>query len=270
MGTTLFLIDPQNDFADQHGALSVRGGEESMYAIMDILEYSPDKIDRIVITLDEHPINHIAHAVMWLNSHGHHPNEFSQVCYADAQAGKWFAALRENEATQIDYLRAVEEAGEVLTIWPQHCLTGSWGAAVHDMLWDSLMKWWKPGKELLVFSKSGAWQSEQYSSFQCLVPVADDPTTGINWKLRDAIIDDQIYVGGLALSHCVAATLRDAINLTPDIDLASRITLLLDCTSPVQGFEKQGQNFVDEFVAKGGKVGNAAEIFQDYNCEQGP
>jgi nicotinamidase/pyrazinamidase len=269
MGTTLFLIDCQNDFIDDttiNPALPVPGSLYDMNNLLDLFLYHAGRIDRVVIALDQHPFNHIAHAVMWADRNGLCPEPFETVRHVDVQAGKWRASNPNLEAIQADYVKNLEAAGEVLTIWPPHCLIGTRGADIHDSLLEGLRHWWHPERELLLFPKSGNWQTEQYSSFKACVVVPDDPSTDFNYKMRDAIVDDQILVAGEALSFCVAASVMDAINCTHTIKIAERMVLLRDCTSPVRGFEQRAENFVDEFQRLGGRVSTSAEIFGNPAC----
>jgi nicotinamidase-related amidase len=167
MGTTLVIVDPQHDFIDDTAimqpALPVPGAAADMGNLIDLIDYQGSKIDRIVIPLDQHPVNHIAHGVMWLDPSGNHPTPFTVITDAEIKAGRWRASLRENEAVQHAYVEAVEATGEELRIWPPHCIIGSIGATIYEPLWDALGRWWVPGRELLLFPKSGVWCSEQYS-----------------------------------------------------------------------------------------------------------
>jgi nicotinamidase/pyrazinamidase len=264
MGTTLFIIDPQNDFMDTPEApLGVPGAIADMNNLIDLLIYHGDKINRIVVPLDQHPPNHIAHARMWIDRKGDHPKPFTRISNKDVNAGLWRASVPTLEVAQAEYVESVELAGEELTIWPEHCLIGSHGACIFEPLWDTLRSWWQPGRDLLLFPKSGNWQTEQYSSFKAAVVMPDDPATDFNYGLRDAIIDDQTLVSGEALSHCVAASVEDAINWTHTVNLVERMVLLEDATSPVRGFEQRGQDFVAEFVRLGGRLSTTGAIFGD-------
>jgi nicotinamidase/pyrazinamidase len=266
MGTTLFLIDCQNDFIDDPmfpATLPVPGSFDDIgYRLCDLLTDHGDKINRVVLTMDQHPFNHIAHSVMWINRAGKNPPAFSTISLADVRAGKWQASVPVNQSVQAGYVENLETLGGVLTIWPAHCLIGTRGADIHSTLLRELRIWWQPNRELLIFPKSTNWKTEQYSSFQACVPVPDDPSTDFNYRLLDAINDDQILAAGEALSHCVEASLRDAIKFTPDFNLAERMVLLRDCTSPVQGFEKKAEDFVADFQKLGGRVTTSIEIFK--------
>jgi nicotinamidase-related amidase len=72
-------------------------------------------------------------------------------------------------------------------------------------------------------------------------------------EVSDQIIADLLkfrilFLSGQALSHCVRAALIDIIRYLnkQDKTLARRIYLLKDCTSSVPGFEKEGQDALDQ------------------------
>ncbi len=244
MGTTLFIIDPQEDFIDEPGAaLPVKGAANNMLNLIDLLTFAGDKINRIVVALDQHPVNHIAHADMWVDAQRQSPAPYTAISDVDVKAGLWRATNPDLEGIQMSYVEAVEAAGETLI--------------------GALKDWWNPSRELLLFPKSGVWCTEQYSSFRAAVVVPDESSTDFNYRMRDAIIDDQILVAGEALSHCVAASVMDAIRFTTDINLAERMLLLRDCTSSVTGFEERGDKFLAEFQGVGGRVILSTGFYQD-------
>lgn len=52
-----------------------------------------DKIVNIVVTLDTHNVDHIAHAVVWNSKEdgsGVEPSIFSRISYNDVKNGVWF------------------------------------------------------------------------------------------------------------------------------------------------------------------------------------
>ena len=68
------------------------------------------------------------------------------------------------------------------------------------------------------------------------------------WYCIDKLKEyEHVIIAGEALSHCVANTIRDLAVYIP----AHRMIVLIDCTSNVIGFEEVGNDFVNEFRAKG-------------------
>src|ERR1044071_1870136 len=112
MGTTLLIIDPQHDFIDHDlliaPALPVPGSTDDMNNLIDLIDFHGDQINRILIPLDQHPPNHIAHAVMWIDQNGQHPDPFTTILASDVEAGRWRASIVANQEIQARYLREAE------------------------------------------------------------------------------------------------------------------------------------------------------------------
>lgn len=262
MGRTLFIIDMQNDFIDQNdAALPVPGGFHNVVNTSILIGTKGDYFHKIVVALDQHPLNHIAHAIMWQDVQGNHPAPFTTITAQDVDDGTWMASNERNRRIQHDYVRDVEGVGSSLTIWPEHCIIGSWGASLHPRLCHDLRHWSRPDRLVQFFPKSGNWSTEQYSSFRAIVPRYEDTSTLWNRRMYEAVKDDEIYISGLALSHCVAESLRDAFHHRPEDELARRMTILLDCTSSVSGCEEMADEFLNEFVMAGGRVKLTKDVF---------
>ena len=105
--------------------------------------------------------------------------------------------------------------------------------------------------------------TEQYSALRAEVPRADDPSTQMNENLLARLLDGPgpLLVAGEALSHCVAATMRDAVERMTSQQRADTV-LLSDCMSPVAGFEAAGQDFLRQARADGVQVLTAAQALE--------
>ena len=62
------------------------------------------------------------------------------------------------------------------------------------------------------------------------------------------------------MSHCVANTIRDIASNFSD-DQIKRFVLLEDATSSVQGFEKMGEDFINEMVNRGMRLAKTTTCF---------
>ena len=62
MTAALLIIDPQSDFVDEGGALQVPQAIEDMQRLSRFIVAHAQKIDKIFISLDSHPVVHISHA----------------------------------------------------------------------------------------------------------------------------------------------------------------------------------------------------------------
>jgi nicotinamidase/pyrazinamidase len=161
--SALIVIDLQNDFCEG-GALAVPGGEK----IVDTVNAIAPLFERIVLTQDWHPAGHISFASSWP---GHGAYE------------------------------SVEAEGIPQTLWPDHCVQGSSGAA------------FRPGLETdrasLILRKGFHPRLDSYSCF-----FENDRTTptGLEGWLRSVKVSG-LYIAGLATDYCVLYSVLDALRL---------------------------------------------------------
>lgn len=156
----LLVIDVQNDFIPG-GPLAVPGGDE----IVPLINRLGRSFNQVVLAQDWHPAGHAS--------------------FASSHPGK-----QPFDTTQLPY-------GEQ-TLWPDHCIQGSQGAALHPAL-DL------PHAQLII-RKGCNPDIDSYSAFM----EADRQTpTGLAGYLKERGIDT-VYVVGLALDFCVMFTALDA------------------------------------------------------------
>ena len=156
----LVVVDAQNDFMPG-GALAVARGDE----VVPVINRLAARFENVVLTQDWHPSGHISFA----SSHpGRKPFETVELAYG----------------TQV--------------LWPDHCVQGTAGAALHSEL--------NLAKAHLVIRKGHHVGIDSYSAFL----EADRTTpTGLAGYLRERNLD-KLYVCGLATDFCVAWTALDA------------------------------------------------------------
>ena len=250
MGIELLIVDPQNDFCIPTGSMYIKNAEQDCQHIAQFIDKYIDEIDSIHITMDMHPYYHIAHPIFWKDADGNQPAVNTLITHADFVSGKYRPADENLNKRVEDYLINLETRGRyVLTIWTPHCLLATQGACVEKKVLDAARKWeqHKPGRIIDFVTKASNPMTEHYSAIQAEVPDPSDPSTRINFTLIDKLKNKDIYVTGEALSHCISHTIRDLCMYIP----ASRITLLTDCTSNVEGFEDIGNHFLVEYQNKG-------------------
>ncbi|KGU86180.1 bifunctional nicotinamidase/pyrazinamidase [Pseudomonas mediterranea] len=156
----LLVIDVQNDFIPG-GPLAVPGGDE----IVPLINRLGRSFNQVVLAQDWHPAGHAS--------------------FASSHPGK-----QPFDTTQLPY-------GEQ-TLWPDHCIQGSQGAALHPAL-DL------PHAQLII-RKGCNPDIDSYSAFM----EADRQTpTGLAGYLKERGVDT-VYVVGLALDFCVMFTALDA------------------------------------------------------------
>ncbi|HTV69740.1 MAG TPA: bifunctional nicotinamidase/pyrazinamidase [Rhizobiaceae bacterium] len=157
----LIIIDVQNDFCPG-GALAVAGGDE----IVPLINQMTLGFEHVVLTQDWHPHHHSSFA----SSHpGKQPFETIQMYYGDQ------------------------------TLWPDHCIQGSAGAAFHPDL--------SKLRAELIIRKGFRTAIDSYSAF-----FENDRTTptGLAGYLKECGIDTVTLVG-LATDYCVAYSALDAV-----------------------------------------------------------
>lgn len=274
--TTLLIIDPQNDFCDipekdcpmlESGArlspaLPVSGADGDMKRLAAFIERTGDRLCGIHVTLDSHNPVDIAHPSWWRDAAGAAPAPFTVIGAEEVRSGTWRAGDPVRQARSLAYVESLERNGRyALAIWPEHCLIGHWGHSVHASVAAALDAWARKRLENADFVLKGSNPyTEHYSAVQAEVPDPADPATLTNDRLIAKLAGaDTILIAGEALSHCVASTVRDIADALGSQN-AGKMVLLADCTSPVCGFERQGEDFVREMTARGMRVASSETL----------
>jgi len=159
----LLVIDVQNDFCPG-GALAVADGD----AVVPVINRVAERFDHVILTQDWHPAGHSSFATS-------HPGS---------------AAF---EAIDMPYGRQ--------TLWPDHCVQGTTGAAFHPQL--------ATDRAELVIRKGFRTAIDSYSAFY----ENDRRTpTGLAGYLRERGMG-RIFLAGLATDFCVRYSAMDARRL---------------------------------------------------------
>jgi nicotinamidase/pyrazinamidase len=159
----LIAVDVQNSFLPG-GSLAVPNGHE----VVPVINRIAKAFANVVLTQDWHPAGHISFA----SSHpGRMPFETIELAYG----------------TQV--------------LWPDHCVQGTEGAALHDAL-DI------PHAQLIV-RKGHNPHVDSYSTF---IEADGKLTTGLAGYLRERGLSE-VYLAGLATDFCVAWSAQDAVKL---------------------------------------------------------
>ena len=161
--TALIVVDVQNDFCPG-GALAVAGGDE----VVPVINALARDFENVVLTQDWHPPGHAS--------------------FATSHAGR-------------DVFDTVLLDGRPQTLWPEHCVQGSAGAALHpDLQIDHAQ---------LIVRKGWRKGVDSYSAF-----VEGDrvTSTGLDGYLR-ALGLSRVVLCGLATDFCVTWSALDAREL---------------------------------------------------------
>jgi nicotinamidase/pyrazinamidase len=160
----LLVVDLQRDFLPG-GALGVAGGDQ---VVAPIAALAP-RFATVVATQDWHPPGHVSFATS-------HPGAAPYTTAALAQGPQ--------------------------ELWPDHCLRGSAGAALHPALPDTAIT--------LVLRKGTRPEVDSYSAFRENVgPDGTRPTTGLGAWLKARGVA-RVFLCGLARDFCVRSSAVDA------------------------------------------------------------
>jgi nicotinamidase/pyrazinamidase len=182
--SVLLLVDVQPDFMPG-GALPAPRGDEILGPIRTLM--TSGLFRHFVATQDWHPPGHVS--------------------FASSHSGR-------------KPFDTIELYGHEQTLWPDHCVQNSEGAALHpDLPWEKLSCVIRKGMDPKVDSYSGFRNNWD--------PQGHRPATGLAGYLRDRGIND-IYLCGLARDVCVKWTAEDAAAEE------FRVRLLWDLTRPVE------------------------------------
>lgn len=263
MSLEFLIIDPQNDFSDAPGAaLPVPGASADAERLASLLDRLSDRIDDIHVTLDTHQLLDISHPMFWVDRNDRPPTPFTQITVAEVEGEVWRPFKLEFQQRALDYVRALRDNHRyVLTIWPPHCLVGTWGHNVIPAVSGALRRWEERRRVRVDYHLKGhnPW-TEHYSAVQADVPDPDDPSTQINVRLIQTLEKaDVVALSGQALSHCVANTVRDIADHFGE-ESVRKLVLIEDTSSPVPGFEEVAYQFLTDMKQRGMKTARAAEF----------
>ncbi|ERT05064.1 putative amidase [Lyngbya aestuarii BL J] len=257
MQVCLLLIDVQNTFCLPDFELFV-GGKSGQAAVEDntrLCEFiyrNLGKISKIVATLDTHSAMQIFHPIFWVNEKGEHPQpavtliQFEEVkngvwkvnpAIADSLADGDYQTL---EKHALHYTQQLSDGGRFpLTVWPYHSMLGGIGHALVSAVEEAVFFHTVSRQSQVDFELKGDHPlTENYSVFkpEVLDTFGGRSIAQKNDRLIQNILDfDRVIVAGQAQSHCVAWTVEDLLTEIQqrDPNLAQKIYLLEDCTSPV-------------------------------------
>lgn len=234
----LLIIDPQNDFVDAgEGKLYVPGAGRAIKNLTDWIRENNESLARIIVTQDSHLSYHIGHSVFWKE----YPMYDTEISYEDVLSGKYNPRLPQSEYGEelsdeiLDYFKALSELGKTHRIWPEHCILGSWGWSLPEILVEALNIWSIKGYGLKydILQKGIYPYKEMYSAMSYA-----DGTQEID--VHDFILESilsnydslgKIYIAGVAKDYCVAETVKDILGFKKTIQ--GRIVFLEQCMAAI-------------------------------------
>ncbi|MEG4206552.1 isochorismatase [Microcoleus sp. Pol7_A1] len=285
----LLIIDAQNTFCLPEFELFV-GGRSGSGAVDDNLRlcefiYSNlNAITTIAPTMDTHTAMQIFHPIFWINEAGEHPlPAATSITLEDVQQGIWkvnpavahsiananYLALQKHA---LHYVQKLSDEGKYpLTIWPYHSMLGGVGHALVSAVEEAIFFHSIARNSQALFEiKGGNPLTENYSVLR--PEVLDGPDGSSIAQKNASFIDkllgfDAVIIAGQAKSHCVAWTIDDLLTeiLGRDPNLANKVYLLEDCTSPVVvpgvvDFTEQADAAFQRFAAAGMNVVKSTQL----------
>jgi len=277
----LLIIDAQNDFCDLPAAwlptdpvstpgsdsarvapaLPVPGSHADMQRLAGLLRDAGGAIDAVTLTLDSHPRIGIERPGFWRTRDGRAVSPFTQITRAAFEAGDYLPWQAADRTIARDYLAELERrARYTLMVWPEHCVVGTWGHAIHAEVDAALGQWERVrhANAARVLKGRNPY-TEHYSAIAAEVPRAGEPDTLPNADLLARLARaHRILVAGEAGSHCVKATVEDVADYLGPTDVR-KLVLIADCMSPVSGFEAHQRIFLADMQARGARLCTTAE-----------
>ena len=253
--TWLMLIDVQNtfcipDFELYVGGRSGRGAIEDNARLCEFIYRNLGKITEITATMDTHLTMQVFHPIFFVDKDGNHPAPYTDIQLSELRDGQWMfnTALADQfdiapeygQPMMLHYADELQKSGKyALTIWPYHAMLGGLGHALVSSVAEALF--FHSVARLAqtdIVIKGDTPFTENYSVIGPEVltgPMGEmlgmhDPK--FIEKLQEC---DRLIVAGQAKSHCVAWTVSDLLEdiAMTDLELARKVYLLEDCTSPV-------------------------------------
>jgi nicotinamidase-related amidase len=266
----LVAVDIQNTFCTPGFELFVPGAVEDSRRLCEFVYRNLAVITAIVPTLDTHQALQIFHAAFHVDSDGRRPAPYTLVSAEDAATSRW--RIDPDIGIDLDHLarytRELEEKGRYrLTIWPYHAMLGGIGHALvsaveEAFFFHAIARRARPEFEVKGFNPL----TEHYS---VLGPeVLGEKNEAL---IRRLLSFDAVVFAGQAKSHCVAWTIDDLLRHpnAEEQELAQRMYLLEDCTSPVVvpgvvDFTEEADDAVRRFAEAGMHVVRSTDAIETW------
>lgn len=256
-------------------ALPVTGSWNDALRLASFIEKYMLCISKMVFTLDTHQRYDIAHPLYWKDKNGNQPvpmtlvkdGPITPISHQMILDGEWTPVNPAMRQHALDYTAALAADGKyALLIWPPHCLVGEPGHNIVQPVMQALAKWEERRfTRFMPLAKGHNPDTEHYGGCEAEYPMPNDPTTRLNKHFISNIENnDIILITGQALSHCVASTVRQIADNFAEENI-KKLVLLTDTTSPVDGFDQQGQDFINEMVARGMRTAKTTDFKLDRN-----
>ncbi len=262
--TMLLLVDPQVGFIHEGRDLCVPGAIDDTRRTIEWIYGNLDKLTYIGVSLDSHVPFQICFPSWFCKEDGSPLDPFTPVRkndlnktifpifdfdypYAPGKTMLWSEFYVNQLAKNIGQFTKKD-----LMVWPYHCLLGTLEHAVEPSLMEAILYHSAARSSQPYFLiKGNVPQTENYSILEPEVIVSGHPNGGLKKELLDILEKyDLIYIAGQAKSHCVFETIVSIVKYfgakAPKV--LSRIRILEDCMSPVNGYETMADAAFESLV----------------------
>ena len=285
---SLLVVDAQNTFCIPGFELFVsgrsgNGAVDDNIRLCEFIYRNLGKITDITATLDTHHSQQIFHPIFFVDKDGNHPAPYTIIQAEELHRGVWkfnpalaprYKVTPEyGQKMMVHYAEHLRKHGKyALTIWPYHAMLGGIGHALvpaveEAIFFHSIARLSQPKFEI----KGDEPFTEHYSVIG--PDVTKGPKGETLGKHNDSFIKelmevDALIIAGQAKSHCVAWTISDLLDdiRITDPDLAKKVYLLEDCTSPVvvpgADFTDQADDAFETFAQAGMNVIKSTDILE--------
>lgn len=274
----LIAIDVQNTFCIPGYELFVagrsgNGAVEDNQRLCAFIYRNMSLLTQIFPTMDTHKVMQIFHPIFLVNEQGEHPDPLTLVSNQDVVQGVWKfnpqiagnlgISAEDGQRHLLHYTSELENRQKYdLTIWPYHAMLGGIGHALVSAMEEAIFfhtvaRNTQP--EIIVKGQLAVTESYSAIGPEIMVDSSGAQIAEKNSKFLNLLHTfDAIVITGQAKSHCVAWTVEDLLDEinAEDSNLAKKVYLLEDCTSPVVvpgivDYTNAADQVFDRFAAAG-------------------
>lgn len=287
----LVLIDVQNTFCIPDFELFVAGRSgigavDDNRRLCEFIYRNLAVVSQITATMDTHMAVQIFHPIFLVDDNGDHPVPNTQITVEDVEVGRWRfnpgiasslgISVEAGQRHLLHYVHSLKSQDKYdLTIWPYHAMLGGIGHALvpsveEAIFFHTVARNAQPDIEF----KGEHALTEHYSA---IGPEILEGDGGIllaekTNKLINLVENyDLVAIAGQAKSHCVGWTIEDLLKQIQarDPQLADKVYLLTDCTSPVVipgvvDFTGQANEMFQRFAGAGMHLVRSTDPIRDW------
>lgn len=155
----LVLVDMQKCFLNE---LPIYGATLNYDEVAEKIENNIYDIDHITLIKNSHNNSEINNKLNWINSTGHHPQDYQEINIIDI-GRKWWPLSISIEYAKNYSTELYKNNKNPIIIWPEHCTIGTQGHETIDTINEVLNKWENTtNKKVVIIEKGLNFYSEEY------------------------------------------------------------------------------------------------------------